>query len=217
MTRKNWIYQLKISFQNRLGKARFIIWNVVKNNLTIKELSTNAFGGKVSSSGVYNIGKTKKKAGKFYFLFNDISLKNITDSIPGTAGYISGRIPGIVSLVQKEKRTSTLDGLFNFWTVGSRKEKRIVGKAFLERLGARERLLLGSSKNYDKGRLYGYINNGVITFNELEISNSTLGLKDLNIRVHNSRNSISVAHLMSVIRETARRASTGSLDLQFQN
>lgn len=194
-----------------------LLMNVVKNNLTIKELSTNVFGGKVSSSGVYNIGKSKKKAGKFYFLFNDISLKNITDSIPGTEGYISGRLNGLVSLVQKEKRTSTLDGLFNFWTVGSRKEKRIVGKAFLERLGARERLLLGSSKNYDKGRLYGYINNGVITFNELEISNSILGLKDLNIKVHNRRNSISVAHLMSVIRETARRASTGSLDLQFQN
>ncbi len=194
-----------------------LLMNVVKNNLTINELSTNVFGGKVSSSGVYNIGKTKKKAGKFYFLFNDISLKNITDSIPGTEGYISGRFNGLVSLVQKEKRTSTLDGLFNFWAVGSKKEKRVVGKAFLERLGAKERLLLGSSKNYDKGRLYGYINNGVITFNELEISNSTLGLKDLNIKVHNKRNSISVAHLMSVIRETARRASTGSLDLQFQN
>ncbi|NIP38718.1 MAG: hypothetical protein GWO07_08255 [Candidatus Dadabacteria bacterium] len=194
-----------------------LLMNVVKNNLTIKELSTSAFGGKVTSSGVYNIGKSKKKAGKFYFLFNDISLKKITDSIPGTEGYISGRFNGLVSLVQKERRTSMLDGLFNFWTVKSSKEKKVVGKAFLERLGARERLLLGSSKNYDKGRLYGYINNGVITFNELEISNKTLGLKDLNIKVHNKRNSISVAHLLSVIRETARRAGTGSLDLQFQN
>ena len=190
--------------------------NVVKNKLTVKELSTNAFGGKVTSSGVYNIGKSKKKAGKFYFLFSDISLKKITDSIPGTEGYISGRFNGLVSLVQREKRTSMLDGLFNFWAVGSKKEKRVVGKAFLERLGARERMLLGSSKNYDNGQLHGYINNGVITFNELELSNSFLGLKDLNIKVHNKRNSISVAHLLSVIRETARRASTGSLDFQFE-
>ncbi|NIP30635.1 MAG: hypothetical protein GTO02_12055, partial [Candidatus Dadabacteria bacterium] len=129
-------------------------------------------------SGFYNIGKSKKKAGKFYFLFNDLSLKSITDSIPGTEGYISGRFNGIVSLVQKQRRTSMLDGLFDFWAVGSRKEKRVVGKAFLERLGARERLLLGSSKNYDKGELHGYINNGVITFNELQISNSFLGVKD---------------------------------------
>ncbi len=110
-----------------------------------------------------------------------------------------------------------LDGLFNFWTVGSKKEKRAVGRAFLERLGAKERFLLGSSKNYDKGLLHGYINKGVITFNELEISNSILGFKDLNIKVHNKRNSISVAHLLSVIRETARRASAGSLDFHFQN
>jgi hypothetical protein len=194
-----------------------LLMNIVKNKLTIKELSTNIFGGKLSSSGFYNFGNNKRKAGMFYFLFNDISLKNITDSVPGTEGYISGRFNGIVSLVQKERRTNMLDGLFNFWTVGSRKEKRIVGKAFLERLGARERFLLGSSKNYDKGALHGYINKGVITFNEMQISNSFLGLKDLNIKVHNRRNSISVAHLLSVIKETARRANTGSLDFQFQN
>jgi len=191
--------------------------NVVKNKLTIKELSTNIFGGRLSSSGFYNFGDNKRKAGKFYFLFDDLSLKNITDSIPGTEGYISGRLNGIVSLVQKERRTSMLDGLFNFWTIGSKKEKRIIGRAFLERLGAKERLFLGSSKNYDKGQLHGYINDGVITFNELNISNSFLGLKDLNIKVHNRRNSISVAHLLSVIRETARRSNTGSLDFQFQN
>ena len=194
-----------------------LLMNIVKNKLTVNELSTNIFGGKLSSSGFYNIGKSKKKAGKFYFLFDDISLKNITDSIPGTEGYISGRFNGIVSLVQKERRTNMLDGLFNFWAIGSKKEKRVVGKAFLERLGAKERLLLGSSKNYDKGGLHGYINSGVITFNELQISNSFLGLKDLNINVHNKRNSISVAHLLSVIRETAKRSNTGSLDLQFQN
>lgn len=194
-----------------------LLMNIVKNKLTIKELSTNIFGGRLSSSGFYNFGDNKRKAGKFYFLFDGLSLKNITDSIPGTEGYISGRLNGIVSLVQKERRTSMLDGLFNFWTIGSKKEKRIIGRAFLERLGAKERLFLGSSKNYDKGQLHGYINNGIITFNELNISNSFLGLKDLNINVHNRRNSISVAHLLSVIRETARRANTGSLDFQFQN
>ncbi|MGI9534794.1 MAG: hypothetical protein ACR2NW_07570, partial [Thermodesulfobacteriota bacterium] len=194
-----------------------LLMNVVKNKLTIKELSTNIFDGKLSSSGFYNFGDNKGKTGKFYFLFDELSLKNITDSIPGTEGYISGKFNGIVSLVQKERKTSMLDGLFNFWTIGSKKEKRAVGKAFLERLGAKERLLLGSSKNYDKGRLHGYINKGVITFNELNISNSFLGLKDLNINVHNRRNSISVAHLLSVIRETARRSNTGSLDFQFQN
>ena len=194
-----------------------LLMNIVKNKLTIKELSTNIFGGRLSSSGFYNFGDNKRKAGKFYFLFDDLSLKNITDSIPGTEGYISGRLNGIVSLVQKERRTSMLDGLFNFWTIGSKKEKRIIGRAFLERLGAKERLFLGSSKNYDKGQLHGYINDGVITFNELNISNSFLGFKDLNINVHNRRNSISVAHLLSVIRETARRSNTGSLDFQFQN
>ena len=194
-----------------------LLMNIVKNKLTIKELSTNIFGGRLSSSGFYNFGDNKRKAGKFYFLFDDLSLKNITDSIPGTEGYISGRLNGIVSLVQKERRISMLDGLFNFWTIGSKKEKRIIGRAFLERLGAKERLFLGSSKNYDKGQLHGYINDGVITFNELNISNSFLGFKDLNINVHNRRNSISVAHLLSVIRETARRSNTGSLDFQFQN
>ena len=120
-------------------------------------------------------------------------------------------------MVQKKRKTSNLDGLFNFWTFSSKKEDRVVGKAFLQRLGAKERFLLGSSKNYDKGVLNGYINNGVITFNELELSNRIFGIRDLNIKVNKRRNSISVTHLLSVIRETARRANAGSLDLQYQN
>ena len=55
----------------------------------------------------------------------------------------------------------------------------------------------------------------MITFRELHISNTFLGIRDLLIQVDRKRNSISVAHLLSVIRETARRA--GGVKIEFEN
>lgn len=194
-----------------------IFLKLIKNQVILKILDTKLFGGKLYASGIYNISSNYKSTSKLYVLFKNMSLQNITDSIPGTQGYISGKFNGILSLIQKGNKPNELNGLINFWTFGSKTEKRHIGRAFLERLGAKERFFLGSSKSYDKGKIHGYIKDGVITLNEMEISNTTLGIRDLNIKIHNRRNSISVPHLLSVIRETARRVETGTLDFQFQN
>ena len=56
-----------------------------------------------------------------------------------------------------------------------------------------------------------------MTFKQFEISNSTLGYKDLLIRTDSEKNSISVKHLLSVIREIARRSSTGGIKIDYNN
>jgi hypothetical protein len=114
------------------------------------------------------------------------------------------------------KKLNTLDGTFNFWAIDSEEPKRIA-KALLQKLGVKEKLLLRSSRKYDNAVISGYIKDGVITFRELNISNRILGIvQDLAIKVDEKRNSISVAHFLSVIRETAKRASKGELKIEYE-
>ncbi|MGH7885578.1 MAG: hypothetical protein ACRENO_07780, partial [Thermodesulfobacteriota bacterium] len=73
-----------------------------------------------------------------------------------------------------------------------------------------------SSRNYDKGKISGYIKEGFMTFKELQITNSFFGYKDLKIRVDEKKNSISLNQMFSVIREIAKRASQGGIKLDFE-
>jgi len=82
-------------------------------------------------------------------------------------------------------------------------------KALLDKLGAKERLILGSNRSYDNGNISGYINNGLITFKEFDVTNSILGIKNLSIQADSVKNSITISHLISVIRELSRRSETG--------
>jgi len=79
----------------------------------------------------------------------------------------------------------------------------------LDKLGAKERLILGSNRSYDNGNISGYISGGLITFKEFDISNSIFGIKNLSIQADPVKNSITIAHLISVVREIARRSETG--------
>jgi hypothetical protein len=92
-----------------------------------------------------------------------------------------------------------------------------LGKAFLEKLGAKSRFFVGSSRGYDSGEISGYIKDGVLTFSEFNISNSVLGYRNLSIQVDPRRNTISLAHLLSVIREISKRASEGHLQIDLGN
>jgi hypothetical protein len=55
-----------------------------------------------------------------------------------------------------------------------------------------------------------------MTFKDFEISNRILGYQDLLIRADTKMNSISVKHLLSVIRELARRASKGEIKIDYE-
>lgn len=201
----------------RLEDIEFVL-EVSRDKINLKRFQSTLYGGKVLGTGLFEFGgEGEERKYDFSFLFKDLSLRMASDSIPSTRDYITGRINGIGWLSNRGGKLSTLDGAFNFWAVKSKREPRTIGKALLTQLGVREKFLLRSSRKYDKGQFYGYIRGGVITFKELEISHSILGINDLLIRVDSKRNSISVAHLLSVIRETARRASEGRLKIEFEN
>ncbi len=176
--------------------------------LTIARLVSDFFGGRLYGTGLFDYGGGKS-AYNFSFLFNDVSLQGISRRLSPVQEYITGRMNGLIWLTGEGGELGTINGPFEFWSVSSPKEQRTIGKALLDQLGAKERLILGSNRSYDTGEISGYINDGVITFKKLEISNSILGFKNLSIQSDPIRNSISIAHFVSVIREIARRSQSG--------
>ena len=184
-----------------------------KSKLNLRRLRSKLYEGEAFGAGSFDLSGNNEF--NLSLLVKNISLNNISSSIPSAKDYITGKINGLIWLRGELKRLNTLDGTFNFWAIDS-KEPRRIAKALLQKLGVKEKLLLRSSRNYDRGVISGYVKDGVITFKELNISNRILGIvQDLNIKVDENRNSISVAHFLSVIRETARRASKGELKIEY--
>jgi len=187
-----------------------------KGKTNLRRLEPKLYKGRAFGTGVFDLSG-KESAYGISLLFKNISLRGISNSIPSTKDYISGRVNGLAWIRGEGSELKTLDGVFNFWAIESKKEPRRVAKALLTKLGVKEKFFLRSSRKYNEGEIQGYIKNGVITFKELKISNTTLGIKDLSIKVDRKRNSISVAHFLSVIRETAKRTGRGELKIEFKN
>ncbi len=180
---------------------------VDRGEINLKKLTSKIYRGGLYGAGIYYFQGNGNY--NISFLFDEISLEAISKSISSEKDYITGRVNGLAWITGEGGDLNTIDGPFKFWATNSPKEQRKVGEALLDKLGARERLILGSSRGYDKGDISGYINDGVITFKEFNISNSILGFKNLNIQADPRQNSISISHLISVIRELAKRALTG--------
>lgn len=224
------------NFLNRLehikeesGDANYLkIKNINYGFLNVKNIETNfemnpskinfnhiefdIYDGRILGTGIYNISKNKYNVS---LLFNDISLSSVSESIPSIKDYITGRVNGMM-WINDGKNIGSIDGLFSLWVIESDREKMSIGRALLDKIGARGRFFTGSSRRYDKGVISGYIKEGFMTFKELEISNTILGYKDLKILVDEKKNSISVKQLLSVIKEIAKRAGSGDIKLDFE-
>ncbi|MBI4229167.1 MAG: hypothetical protein HY693_05525, partial [Deltaproteobacteria bacterium] len=190
--------------------------NISELDININRCASNLFDGRIYLAGVFDYGVKEDKY-NLSVLLKDISLEDISNRVNSIKDYITGRINGLAWISGGYEDLDTIDGLFELWSIKSKKEKRRLGKAFLEKLGAKSRFFLGSSRRYDRGEISGYIKDGVLTFSEFDISNTILGYKNLSIRVDPRRNTISLAHMLSVIREVSKRASEGQLQIDRGN
>ncbi|MGI9553960.1 MAG: hypothetical protein ACR2NC_03460 [Thermodesulfobacteriota bacterium] len=184
------------------------------DELNLLFLKSDVYEGNLYASGLMNFGN-EKELYNISLLFSDLSLKSISDSLPSMQGYITGVVDGLLWFTVGNSYTS-INGPFAFWAKDSKNEKRTIGRALLEKIGAKGRFFTGSSRKYDKGEISGYIKDGFITFKKLIISNKIFGYTDLKIEADKKRNSITVKHLLSVIRELARRASRGDIEIDYQ-
>jgi len=181
---------------------------VDRQKLNLRRLISKSFRGNLYGAGLLKFNESQSEY-NLSLLFNEISLEGISERISPTHEYITGRVNGLIWLTGEGAELDTIDGPFKFWSKKSSKESRKIGKALLDKLGAKERLILGSNRSYDNGNISGYISGGLITFKEFDISNSIFGIKNLSIQADPVKNSITIAHLISVVREIARRSETG--------
>ncbi len=179
-----------------------------RQKINLRRLISNLFRGNLYGAGLLELNQSQSQY-NLSLLFDEISLEGISEKVSPTQEYITGRLNGLIWISGKGAEPNTINGPFMFWSKKSSKEQRKIGKALLDKLGAKERLILGSNRSYDNGNISGYIKDGLITFKEFDVSNSILGITNLSIQADSVQNSITILHMLSVIRELARRSETG--------
>jgi hypothetical protein len=137
-----------------------------------------------------------------------VSLRAICDAFPPIKGYINGRINGLAELFVPRFAFDQAEGKARFWAVDSRQERKEISRVLIEKLaGQRIRYfsLFGQDRRYDRGVLDVALKRGDLIFHELDISHTTLGIKDLDIKVSPTFNTIGMAHLLESIRKATER------------
>lgn len=186
---------------------------VDRDKINLRRLISKLFRGNIYGAGLLKFNSDQSNY-NLSLLFNEISLEGISERLSPSQEYITGLLNGLLWLRGEGAELNTIDGPFKFWSKKSSKEPRKIGQALLDQLGARERLVLGSYRSYDNANISGYIKDGLMTFKEFNATNRVLGFKNLSIQADPVRNSITIEHLVSVIREIARRSATGGPTIQ---
>ena len=134
-------------------------------------------------------------------------MARLCEEIEPIKGYISGKVDGAATIKGSGKGSSHVIGKADFWTYKTKREKTRISKEFLKKIGGPTLKTYLGDRNFDKGIMTLYIQNGYIIFDEFEISNRNfIGIQDLSIKVAPFNNRISIDHLMWSITEAAHRA-----------
>jgi hypothetical protein len=175
------------------------------SSLNIGHFSGNIFGGRIDGSAVIDISKgLSYRAG---FVLKGLSLTELCKGIEPIKGYISGKVDGIGMFKGTGTGLSNLAGKADFWAYSTGMEETKISREFLHRLGGASLKAYLGDRKFDKGVMSLYLQNGFVTFKELEISNRNfLGIKDLSVKVAPLNNRISIDHLMWSVTEAAQRA-----------
>ena len=180
------------------------------DQVAIQRLAFEGLGGRVSGWGAI-----QPLAGKvdIALLTEGISLRAICDAFPPIKGYISGRLDGLADLSISQFALDQAQGKARFWAVNSRQERNEISRILIEKLaGQKIRYfnLFGQDRRYDRGVLDVALKRGDLIFRELDISHTTLGIKDLDIKVAPNFNKIGLNHLLESIREATERIKAGA-------
>lgn len=178
--------------------------------LEIVSIEGALYEGKLLGSGFLRFGRGFEYGADF--LVSDLSLKQFCESFPAIKGYITGRVDGVISLLNVKGGLGGLAGYVDLWTRSGKGEKMSVSKEFLQKLAGRKLrgFLFTNDRAYDTGEISAYLRSGFLTFEKLDISHTNLlGMKDLSVTVVPVQNRISLEHLMDSIREAAARGKAG--------
>jgi len=179
---------------------------------SVSGLSSHFYRGKLVGEASF-----EQESGRFYlgFLVDGASLDSFTEDV-GLKDYLSGRVNAMGELAGQGGDFDSYNGSFSLWSIKSDEEPRRVGRAFLRNLGMSKKMLLGKYRKYNKGNVYTKIMSGLLTFKEFSITNRSLFVTDLRVQADPRMNSITLEHLLGVIRETSKRVQEGSLNIEVE-
>ncbi|HKZ17225.1 MAG TPA: hypothetical protein VJ161_07150 [Geobacteraceae bacterium] len=196
----------KVQFGNlEAGDVRLRI-QARRGLIEISSIESSLYGGTVLGKGymVYDRGLRYDAD----VLISDMSLRQFCNSYPALKGYISGLLDGIISLYGEEGGLANMVGFVDLWAHAGKGEKMLVSKEFLQRLAGKKLkgFFFRDDRPYDSGEIGAYLEDGYLTFNQLNLSHTNLiGMKDLNVSVAPVQNRIGLQHLFESIRQAAAR------------
>ena len=175
------------------------------NLFNVERFGANIFEGRLSGSAIIDISDGLNY--RVGFLVKGVSLKKLCDSIKPLKGFISGKVDGIGTFKGSGVGISALIGKADFWTYPTKNERTVISKEFLQKMGGPSMKVYLRNRPFDKGTITLYLQNGDITFEELELSNRNfLGMTDLSMKVAPFNNRIGLDDLLWTITEAAERA-----------
>ncbi|MFZ3207942.1 MAG: hypothetical protein WA140_03795, partial [Geobacteraceae bacterium] len=174
--------------------------------MEITSIASTLHKGRLLGAGFLRMGNAATYGGNL--LLNDISLRNLCNSLPAIKGYISGMVDGIVSLRGDRTGLKGLLGFVDIWARSGPKEAMLVSKEFLQRLAGRKLkgIFFRNDRPYDRAEISAYLGQGYINFDLLDISHTNLfGIRDLSVQVAPVQNRIAIEHLLTSIKTAAAR------------
>jgi hypothetical protein len=199
----------------RIGKARFgalevgamsVFITAHRDSLEIAPLRVSLYDGSITGNGFFQYGNGFRYGADV--LLHDLSLRQFCDTFPKIKGYMSGRVDGVISLLNVQGGLGGMAGYVNLWTRSGKGEKMLVSKEFLQKLAGKNLrgFLFQNDRAYDNGEIIALLQNGFLTFERLDISHTNfLGMKDLSVSVAPVQNRIAIGHLLESVREAAAR------------
>lgn len=173
------------------------------NKLWLYDVTFDIYGGK--GKGMVRVGTDRDYI--LSFNLGDVSLKRLCDGFEPIKGYISGIVDGLIVVGGEGTRWEDIKGLVDLKTRDSSKEPRRISNEFIQGLGGgKARAFMWQPyRPYDKGEMRVFLRDGYAFFNTLEVSHTTLGIKDLDIKVAPVHNKIGLDHLIWSIGEATER------------
>jgi hypothetical protein len=198
-----------------IGRIRFGEMEFGTTSLAIKagdglmelsSLGTGLFDGVLLGEGFFRYGRKIQYGADL--TVNNLSLRKLCDVFPKIKGYLAGRVDGIMSLSGDGMGTNGCRGFMEIWTRSGPGEPMLVSKEFLQKLAGKKLkgIFFRNDRPYDRGEIRGYLENGYLTFDTLDISHTNLfGIQDLSVTVAPVQNRIALDHLFTSIKEAATR------------
>ena len=181
--------------------------------IRINSFRTSLAEGVLVGRGYFGPGAAGQYGGDL--LVNDLSLRAFCAQIPAIKDYISGKVDGIVSVAGAGKGVAGLTAFIDLWARGTKEEKMLVSKEFLQKLAGKNLrgLFFRKDRPYDRGEISGYLEKGYLTFETLDIAHTNFfGVRDLSVSVAPVQNKISLDHLVNAVKEAAARGKGNAKD-----